>query len=198
MTLAVAAATAAALPAAADAAKASYRVTGASGTQKVTFRADSSTCLRFDTCGYRGTITYKFGGSPRGSLVLRSDRRGRLSGAADFTSSGTTSSKVTAGIDCRDRIRHRREHFTMRTRSRLGKLIFGLHGAKTDYLETDCKGPTEADLERDGALPTGRFKQKDFHGQVTSFNLRGSQTFRERGYSGSTSWKLKYKVRRSG
>jgi hypothetical protein len=198
MTLAIAAATAATLPAAADAATAKYRVIGASGTQKVTFRADSSTCLRFETCGFRGSVTYKFGGTPHGKLVVTSDKRGRLSGAANFNASGTATAKVSGAVGCTDRVRHRREYFSMRTRSRLGKLIFGFHGAKTDYLKTDCAGPTEGDLERDGALPTGRFKQDDFSGQVTTFGLRGSHSFRERGYSGSTSWKLKYRIRRGG
>jgi hypothetical protein len=190
-----------ALPAAADAATpktAVYRVLQASGTQKVTFRADSSTCARFGTCGNRGTLTYRFGGTARGSLEMKSDRRGHITGAADFTSRGTTTSDVTAGAVCSDTVSHRREYFSIRSPSRLGKLIFGLHGDATDYLATDCAGPTDADLKRDKALPSGRFKREDFDAKIATFGLRGSQTFRERGYAGNSTWKLKYEIRRRG
>jgi hypothetical protein len=201
LTVAMAIAATGALPAAADAATPQtsvYRVLQAAGTQKVTFRADSSTCTRFATCGDRGTVTYKFGGTSRGRLEMKHDRRGHVTGVAEFTSHGTTTSDVTAGAVCSDVVRHSREHFSIRSPSRLGKLIFGLHGAETDYLTTDCAGPTDADLKRDKALPAGRFKRKDFEARSTTFGLRGSHTFRERGYTGSTTWKLRYEIRRSG
>jgi hypothetical protein len=201
LTLAVAIAATAAIPAAAAAGtpKTSvFRVLQASGTQKVTFRADSSTCARFATCGSRGTVTYKFGGTARGRLEMTRDSRGHVTGAAEFTSHGTTTADVTAGAVCSDTVSHRREVFSIRSPSRLGKLIFGLHGADDDYLETDCAGPTEADLKRDKALPTGRFKREDFLARNTTFGLRGSHTFRERGYTGSTTWKLSYELRRRG
>jgi hypothetical protein len=201
LTVAMAITASGALPAAAGAVTPQtsvFRVLQATGTQKVTFSADSSSCARFVTCGDRGTVTYKFGGTSRGRLEMKRDRRGHVTGAAEFTSQGTTKSEVTAGAICSDTVSHRREYFSIRSPSRLGKLIFGLHGAATDYLTTDCAGPTDADLKRDKALPTGRFKRADFDARSTTFSLRGSHTFRERGYSGSTSWKLRYEIRRSG
>jgi hypothetical protein len=195
-TLAVTLAATAAAPAVADATTTSYKLIEASGTHRVTFTADKATCARFLTCGYRGTITYKFGGTPSGRLVLEQGSNGHVTGAADFTSRGTTVADVTAGAACDDTVRHAREHFSMRSPSRLGKLIFGLHGAKTDYLATDCAGPTEADLKRDAALPTGRFKREDFKAQSTTFGLKGSAAFREKGYRGTTTWNLSYEVKR--
>jgi hypothetical protein len=190
-----------AIPMAADAATPQtsvFRVVKARGTQTVTFRADTTTCARFGTCGDRGTVTYKFGGKARGRLEMKSDRHGHVTGAADFTSNGTTKSDVTAGSVCSDVVTHRREYFSIRSPSRLGKLIFGLHGAETDYLTTDCAGPTDGDLKRDKALPAGRFKRDEFGGGgSTTFGLSGSHTFREHGYIGNTSWKLSYQVRRS-
>jgi hypothetical protein len=199
ITLGIALAAAAVAPAAASATTTTtYRVTKATGSEVVAFSADPGTCARFVTCGYHGTVTYRFGGTPSGRLVLNRGARGHVTGAADFSARGTTVADVTAGDACTDTVRHRREHFSMRSPSRLGKLIFGLHGAKTDYLATDCAGPTEADLKRDGALPTGKFRRKDFAAQATTFTLKGSASFREKGYRGGVAWKLKYRVARSG
>jgi hypothetical protein len=198
ITLAIALAAVAMAPAAASATTTSYRVTKATGSEIVAFTADPGTCARFVTCGYHGTVTYTFGGTPSGRLVLDQGASGHVTGAADFSARGTTVADVTTGDACTDTVRHRREHFSMRSPSRLGKLIFGLHGAKTDYLATACAGPTEADLKRDGALPTGKFKRKDFAAQATRFTLNGSASFREKGYRGTDTWKLSYRVARGG
>jgi hypothetical protein len=189
-------AAAALLPAGASAATSSYRVVKASGTMKITFTADPNTCTRNLTCGYSGTVTYKFGGTPHGKLKMKQGRNGHIHGAADFTSHGRTVSNVETGAACTDTIGHRREHFTLESHSRLGRLVFQLHGGKTDHLVTDCAGPTEDDLEHDHALPEGTFKRKDFEAQHTLFGLKGTSAFRERGYRGTSSWKLKYRLRR--
>jgi hypothetical protein len=197
--LAIALAALAALPGTAFAATAtSYKVVKATGTEKVTFTASSDTCVGFLTCGYSGTVTYKFGGKPSGGLVMEQGANGHISGAAAFRSRGTTVSKVSTGIVCDDVVRHRREQFEIGSKTRLGKLLFGLHGGKTDYLATDCAGPTEKMLAHDHALPKGTFKRKDFVGPTTTFQLTGSSNFREGGYVGEVSWKLSYRVRRSG
>jgi hypothetical protein len=198
-TLAIALAASAAIPASAGAAtrqKSVYSVVKASGSEKVSFTSDTSTCARFMTCGYRGTVRYKFGGKPHGTLVMRRDRRGHITGAASFRTTGTTTSAITAGGDCQDTVRHRSEVFTLNSRSRLGRLLFGLHGTKTDYLFTDCIGPTEAALKADRALPEGFFKRKDFEGSITKFQLSGSASFREQGWRGSTTWRLAYRIAR--
>src|SRR4051794_10653725 len=109
MTLVLALAASAALPAAAGAATGKtsvYHLLKANGSQRVTFSADPNTCLRFITCGNSGTVTYKFGGAPSGRLVLEQDGRGHITGAAAFKSRGTTVSDVTTGAVCSDTVRH--------------------------------------------------------------------------------------------
>jgi hypothetical protein len=195
--LAIALAATAAVPACSSAAtrqKSVYSVLNASGSEKVTFASDTSTCARFKTCGFGGTVSYKFGGKPRGKLVVRRNRRGHIAGAASFATAGTTTSAVTAGGNCQDTVRHRVEAFTLTSRSRLGRLLFGLHGEQTDYLVTACVGPTEAALKHDRALPEGFFKRSDFDGAITKFQLSGSASFREQGWRGSTTWRLAYRV----
>ena len=173
-----------------------YHVVGASGTQKVKFDADPATCGLQLTCGNEGTITYKFGGTPSGRLEATRDRRGRVRGVADFKSRGTTVAQVSEGTRCSATVTHRREHFSLTSRSRLGSLLFEFHGGKTDHLVTDCAGPTEADLAHDHALPEGSFRQKDFKGFSVSFGVKGSSPFRESGYRGTVTWKLRYALER--
>jgi hypothetical protein len=197
--LAIALAAAAALPATALAStQTRYTVAKAAGTEKVEFTADGDTCAQFLTCGYGGTVTYKFGGAPSGRLLVKQGGNGHVTGAAAFKSRGTTVSDVTSGPVCNDTVQHKREEFSLRSKSRLGRLVFGLHGGTTDYLVTDCAGPTEAALAHDNALPSGTFKRQDFDAPSTTFGLTGSSNFREAGYVGSVTWKLKYKLRRTG
>jgi hypothetical protein len=196
-TILIAVAASAALPAAAAAGTGPmYHVVHASGTQKVSFSADPNTCGLQLTCGNQGTITYKFGGTPSGRLVLPRDRRGRVNGVADFKSRGTTVAHVTQGVQCSDSVTHGREHFSITSRSRLGSLLFQFHGGKTDHIVTDCAGPTEADLAHDRALPQASFRQKDFRGFSVKFGLKGSSAFRESGYRGTVTWNLKYRLER--
>jgi hypothetical protein len=173
-----------------------YHVVHASGTQKVSFTADPNTCGLQLTCGNEGTITYKFGGTPSGRLEAARDRRGRVNGVADFKSLGTTVARITQGAPCTDTVSHRREHFSLTSRSQLGSLLFEFHGGRTDYMVTDCAGPTEADLAHDRALPEGSFRQKDFKGFSVKFALRGNSSFRESGYRGTVTWNLKYGLER--
>jgi hypothetical protein len=196
-TLLIALAASATLPVAANARTGTmYHVVHASGTQTVSFSADPRTCARMLTCGYAGTVTYRFGGTPSGRLVITRDRRGRLNGLADFNSRGTTAARITRGTACNDTVSHGKEHFSLTSRSRLGSLLFEFHGGRTDHIVTDCPGPTEADLAHDRALPEGSFRQKDFKGFSTKFNLKGSSVFRESGYRGSAAWNLTYRLER--
>ncbi len=173
-----------------------YHVVRASGTEKVSFTADPNTCGLMLTCGYAGTVTYRFGGTPRGRLAVTRDRHHHVSGVANFNSRGKTTTRITRGAVCNDSISHGREHFSLRSRSRLGSLLFELHHGKTDHLVTDCPGPTEADLAHDRALPEGSFRQKDFKGFNVNFGTKGSSAFRESGYRGTATWNLKYRLER--
>ena len=97
--LAIALAAAAVLPATAGAASqtTTYKVVKATGSQRVEYTANGDSCSRFGTCGFGGTITYKFTGTPKGHLVMKQSGNGHITGAANFTSKGTTVSDVTSG-----------------------------------------------------------------------------------------------------
>jgi hypothetical protein len=199
-TLAVALVAAGAVPATAAAETTRYSVTEASGTVRVTFEADPLSCAQFGRCGDSGTVTYRFGGEPgKGGLALRENRRGRISGKARFRSSGRARAKVESidGSTCRDTVRHRREKFSLRSTSRLSRLLFKFHPRRgTDYLRTDCAAPSERHLARAKALPQGTFRAGDFEDFSTSFVLSGESPFSDRGYRGTARWNLSYEVER--
>jgi hypothetical protein len=113
-----------------------------------------------------------------------------------FSTRGTTVANVTAGTLCTDKVRHRRESFKLRSPSKRGKLVFGIHGDKTDYLATQCAGPTEDTIAVDHALPQTRYARTEFDNASTTFGVSGSSFFREQGYRGQVTWKLDYKVTR--
>ena len=198
-TLALTAAALAAAPGAALAADRDvYSVVKASGTERLTFTADPRTCAEFATCGERGTVVYRFGGKPRGRLVLTTSRRGRVEGGASFRSAGRTEARVTAadGTTCTDSVRHRSETFSLDSGRGLRRLLFILHPRPTrhDYLRTECAGPSEANLARAGTLPEATFKRRDFSFPRTSFRATGDAFFRDRGYRGTVRWTLGYRV----
>jgi hypothetical protein len=199
-TLVIALAVFAAVPAVAAAKTTRYSIVKANGFERVTFTADSATCASFGTCGDSGRVNYRFGGKPgRGSLVLRTNRRGRGTGTASFRTAGTTTATVNSESGtCTDTVRRRREAFSLVSESNLSRLLFTLHprSAKRDYLETDCLTPSEAHLARTDNLPQGSFRADDFDNARTSFRLSGENFFRNRGYRGSVKFTLGYRVAR--
>ena len=87
-----------AVPAAATAKTGSvFDMSRATGYVRVTFTGDSAgSCASFGVCGYSGTVTYRVGGKPHGTLVLARGRNGRISGGATYRTTATTRASVTA------------------------------------------------------------------------------------------------------
>lgn len=199
VTFGAAAIAALALPAAAGAATergSVYSVVKASGSERLTFSEDLASCTRFHTCHNAGSVSYRFGGTPSGRLVMQDRRGGTVSGLASFKARGTTSAKLAGDKPCSDTVRRRHETFALSSRTRSGRLLFGLHGTKLDFLGSHCATPSEVELAADGALPHGSFKRSAFGSERTSFRLSGSALFREHGYRGRVRWSLSYRLER--
>lgn len=189
-------------PAAASARTGSvYDVTIAKGFEKVTFEGDSSAaCSQYDTCGYRGTTTYRIGGKPNGKLRLARGKNGRWSGFARYKTGGVTRSTVNppgSGPNCTDTVRHKRDVFSMETiGSRNQTLALSYHPVGPDYLDTLCGGPNEGAVGDAGILPRGTFKKKDFFkGPSPRFTLTGATPFRSGGFSSTIEWNLTFKLK---
>jgi hypothetical protein len=70
-------------------------------------------------------------------------------------------------------------------------------GATTDYLETACPGPTEADVKAADALPEGLFRAKDFfRGRKPGLTLSGATPFKGSGFNATIEWDLSFKAKR--
>jgi hypothetical protein len=191
------------IPAAADAKTGSiYDVTFAKGFQKVTFTGDAADCAQFAVCGYDGTVEYTIGGKPKGTIVLTRTKAGKVDGSASYSSAGgTTVSSVTPPADgsaCSDTVVRKNDVFSLTSSgSKFQSLLLAYHdGATTDYLETTCPGPTEADVRAADALPEGLFRAKDFfRGKKPRLSLGGSTPFTRSGFRSTIEWSLDFKAK---
>jgi hypothetical protein len=191
-----------ALPAVAEAKRGSiYDVTKATGFERMTFTGDAADCLQFAVCGYNGKVEYRISGKPKGVLRLtRNSKTGKVNGSAKYKTNGTTTATVTppSGADCTDTVSHKSDRFTLLSSgSRFQSLLLAYHSpGGTDYLDSACTGPSEADAENANALPGGLFKAKDFfRGRKPSLGLSGGTPFRQGGFNATVEWNLKFKFR---
>src|SRR4051812_2291844 len=143
-------------------------MTQATGFEKITFSGDmDANCLQFNVCGYSGTVTYTISGKPKGILTLTKTRSGRVNSAGTYRTNGKTTANVTGppgSQPCQETTTVKKDHFGMLSSgSKNQSLVLTYHsGGGTDYLESTCNGPSEADADNANALPVGIFKAKDF------------------------------------
>jgi hypothetical protein len=179
-----------------------YDVTSAKGFERLTFSGDpAADCASFGTCDYAGVTTYTISGKPKGTIALTRKRSGEVKGSARYTTNGTTVSDVTpvgSRPNCSDSVDHTRDGWSIASSgASFRNLLVTYHeGLKTDYLATNCAGPTEKDVKAAGVLPTGRFSAKDFfRGEKPSFSISGGTPFQTGGWNASIEWDLKFKAR---
>ena len=179
-----------------------YDLTSAKGFERLTFSGDpAADCASFGTCDYAGVVTYTISGKPKGTIALTRSRSGKVSGTARYTTNGTTVSDVTpvgSRPNCNDSVDHNRDGWSIATSGASARnLLVTYHdGLTTDYLATNCAGPTEKDVKAAGVLPTGRFSAKDFfRGEKPSFAISGGTPFQAGGWNASIEWDLKFKAR---
>ena len=177
-----------------------FDITKASGSERVTYRGDAAAnCASFGTCGYEGTVTFRIGGTPRGALFLAKSRSGRYSGGASYRTDGVTTASVTGPAtdpSCTDEVGHSTDVFSLKSLPKSARtLILDYHSASSDYLDTDCVGPTEKDLADAGALPEGVFPASGFRRNRVRWQMSGSQPFKQGGFSGASEWSLSFRAK---
>ena len=179
-----------------------YDVTSAKGFERLTYSGDpSADCSSFGTCDYSGVVTYTIKGKPKGTIALTRSRSGKVSGSARYKTNGTTATDVTPvgnRPNCSDSVDHNRDGWSIASSgASYRNLLVTYHNfLSTDYLATNCTGPTEKDVKEAGVLPTGRFAAKDFfRGERPSFSISGGTPFQINGWNASIEWDLKFKAR---
>ena len=194
---------AAAVPGVASAAKTGsiYDMTSARGFEKVTFTGDSSAgCEQFAVCGYKGTVRYAIGGTPKGTLLLARSRSGRYTGGATYRTAGVTTTSVSppdGSANCTDTVRHKTDVFEMSSlKNSVRTLLLSYHDGGDDYLDTACAGPTERDVAAANAFPEGTFAASGFKAKRVKWGLSGALQFRGSGFSATSEWKLNFKASR--
>jgi hypothetical protein len=189
-----------AVPAAASAKTGSvFNMAHASGFVRVTFTGDSAgSCESFGVCGYSGTVTYRIGGKPKGTLVLARSRSGRISGGATYRTSASTHASVTApagGMACSATVPHRTDMFSAASLpNSIKTLLLSYDVAGDDILSTSCPGPKEKDAAAAGALPEGTFKASGFRGRHVKWGMGGGLPFTGGGFSANSEWSMEYKA----
>jgi hypothetical protein len=176
-----------------------FDLTQATGFERITFTGDSAAgCESQGVCGVTGTVTYRLGGAPRGTLVLARSRSGKLEGGASYRTNGVTTTTVTppgSSPPCTDRLSHRNDVFSLTSvGSRSQNLLLSYHSGGGSYLDSRCSAPNEGDLAAAGALPAGSFRTAGFHGPRLRFGMSGGSPFTSRGFSATSEWKLSFKA----
>ena len=174
-----------------------YTLTRASGVVKVTYQGTTRAgCETRGLCGVSGTVTYRFGGTPRSGEVDLIEVA-RPFGFGSFGTAGATSSSVqTPGAAlCQDRVTHRSDGFTLTRRSRRN-LEFRFHTGDADnaanFLTTRCAGPRDGDVGR--PLVKALLPLKVFRARRLAFTIQGGKPFRRSGFEGNATWKLGFRM----
>jgi len=172
-----------------------YRVTKAEGSEVATFQGDgTSTCAGAGLCGTSGTVSYTFtkanGGFALVTVITRGHRHTGL-GDFEFGTDGTTSANVVqAGVaqPCVDTVKHRDDSLDVFVSG--SRFELGLHGLNADllasnYLDTHCAGPTEADMLAARVLPAVEFPLRTLKRHRIDFQIHSNLPFHAGPFTGT-------------
>ena len=186
-----------AAPASAATRASHYKLTTASGTVRVTYEGTAAAgCASRGLCGVKGTVTYRFGGTPRSGEVDLIETRRPFGFGAFGTRAVTSASVQTPGAAaCRDRVTHPADGFGLIQRSRT-RMEFRFHSTDAEsadnFLGTRCAGPRDTDLG--SPLVRAQLPLRIFRSRRLAFTAQGSRPFRRGGFEGLATWKLGFKM----
>jgi hypothetical protein len=185
-------------PAAAATPKSShYKLTKAHGVVRVTYQGtEAAGCAARGLCGVSGTVTYRFGGTPRSGEVDLIEVARPFGFGAFGTSAATSSSVQTPGAAaCQDRVTHRADGFDLVRRSRT-RMEFRFHTGMSDstasFLGTRCAGPRDADV----GIPLVKaiLPLEIFRARRLAFSVQGARKFKRGGFQGVADWNLAFRL----
>jgi hypothetical protein len=174
-----------------------YTLTKASGLVRVTYQGTTAAgCKSRGLCGISGTVTYRFGGTPRSGEVDLIETS-RPFGFGAFGTRGVTSASVqTPGAaSCRDRVSHPADGFGLLQRGRTKmELTFHSKDAESaaNFLGTRCAGPRDSDIG--SPLVRALLPLSIFRARRLAFTAEGSRPFRRGGFQGLARWDLAFKM----
>src|SRR3954451_16607010 len=182
-----------------------YRVTAATGTERVEFAGDPNAgCASRGVCGVSGVETFAPVRPDPGSIATFARISGRVLGQAIFSGGNTTASVTTAGADgtCTDAFFTRRSVITFR-RSGL-RVLAVLHarlgdpplGQDAAVFATHCAGPRIADLARANVLPRAIVPVSQLRRAVTVLPLSAETPFSAAGFSGRVVTDIRVRIKR--
>ncbi len=174
-----------------------YTLTKASGVVRVTYQGTTAAgCATRGLCGVTGTVTYRFGDTPRsGEVDLIEVARPFGFGAFGTTGVTTASVQTPGAAACQDRVKHRADGFTL-TRRSSKNLEFRFHTGDSDtaanFLTTRCAGPRDGDVGR--PLVKALLPLKVFRARRLAFRITGGKPFKRNGFEGDATWNLGFRM----
>jgi hypothetical protein len=182
-----------------------YRVTVATGTERVEFAGDPAAgCAGRGVCGVNGSMTFEPVRPDLGDIATIARVGRRVTGAAFFSGGNTTASVTTAGVDgaCTDAFFTRQAVISFKqlgdkVRARLhGPLGEPPLGQDAAVFATHCAGPRTPDLAQALALPRAVIPFSVLRGRVVELRLAADTPFSQAGFAGRVVADLHVRLRR--
>jgi hypothetical protein len=128
-------------------------------SEDLTFQGDGGpACARAGVCDMTGHVHYGFDDIEYGELeilAIRAGQRATVIGSGSLYADGLTTATVSGGgaAPCTDKIVHTYDSFDVQGKPGRVRFVFHSPFELTDYIDSFCAGPNNADLWHVHALP---------------------------------------------
>jgi hypothetical protein len=179
-----------------------YSVTGASMSEDLTFQGDGGpACANAGVCGVNGHVHYGFDDIEHGDsalLIIRAGHHSLVTGFGFLAANGLTSATVTAsdGPKCNDKIVHTSDGFDIEGNPGRVRFVFHSPFNLTDFVDSYCMGPNNADLWHVHALPKFSVPTSRLRHKRVSLTMSSSRTFHSGPFTGKLDFSAQVNLRR--
>jgi hypothetical protein len=174
-----------------------YTASSGNMSEAVSFHGDgTAACARAGLCNTSGTISYGFGGIRDGGLFLIVTRTGHRSSAFGYVNldvGGLTTTKVTGSTGtppCSEQDVHKLDLSLIEGHAGRVRLLFHPVIAAPSFLESDCPGPSDADISHAHALPTLSIPMSQLREHKVTLATSSQRTFHSGPFAGTVSFSV--------
>jgi hypothetical protein len=180
-----------------------YEMSHASMSEDLTFQGDGGpACVRAGVCDMTGHVHYGFDDVEFGDLqiiLIRAGHRSTVIGSGSLFADGLTSATVSSGdggAPCTDKIVHTFDPFDVEGKPGRVRFVFHSPLDLTDYIDTFCAGPNNADLWHVHALPRFSVPTSRLRHHRVNLDMSSVRDFHVGPFKGRLSFSAKLRLRR--
>lgn len=179
-----------------------YDVSHASMSEDLTFQGDGGqACARAAVCDMTGHVHYGFDDVEFGDLqivLIRAGHRATVTGSGSLSANGLTTATVSggSGAPCTDKVVHTFDGFDVEGKPGRVRFVFHSPFNLTDYIDTFCAGPDNADLWHVHALPRFSVPTSRLRHHRVDLNLSSVRDFHVGPFTGQLSFSTTLSLRR--